>query len=63
MADKTNKELVLDATCDLVSDFLYYCRRDDENLPRNAIQKIVADGEVTVDEIIEKFSTTLRKFL
>jgi len=40
---------------DLVSNFLYYDRKEDEDLPRGAIEEAVAAGEITVDEIVALF--------
>lgn len=45
---------------DLVSSLLYYDRKEDEEMPRGAIEKMIDDGEVTVDEMVAKFSDELR---
>ena len=45
---------------DLVGAFMYYDRRDDEELCLYMIEKAVANHIITVDEIIETFSTELR---
>lgn len=45
---------------DLVSNFLYYDRKEDESLPRGEIEKAVAAGEITVEEIIAYFGQELR---
>lgn len=47
--------LILDVISDLVSKFLYYDRKEDEELPRGAIEEAVKNGEITVDEICEEF--------
>ena len=46
---------------DMISDFLYYDRKEDEDLPRGEIEKMVKSGELTVDEIVEKFREELTK--
>lgn len=48
---------------DLVSNFLYYDRKEDEELPRGEIEAAVAAGEITVDEMVERFAKGLNKRL
>ena len=48
---------------DLVSDFLYYNRKDDEDLPRGEIEKAIEAGEISEDEIVEVFTASLHKGL
>lgn len=48
---------------DLVSVFLYYDRKEDEDLPRGAIEKAIKDGLITKEQIIKKFSESLNKGL
>lgn len=45
---------------DLVSNFLFYDRKEDENLPRGAIEQAVKDGVVTWDEIVKWFEQSLK---
>jgi len=54
------KALILDSVSDLVSDFLYYDRKEDEELPVDKIEELVKDGVITVDEIIDKFTKELK---
>ena len=60
---KDLKTHILDTADDLVSMFLYYDRKEDEDLPRGAIDKAVATGVVTVDEIVNRFRECLEKGL
>ena len=55
----SRKELILKAAGELVSDFLYYDRKMDLNLPYGAIEKAVLSGEVTINEIVKSFKNTL----
>ena len=48
---------------DLVSDFLYYDRKEDEDLPIWAIQKAIKDGLITKEQIIKKFEESLNEGL
>lgn len=53
------KKIILDTVSDLVADFYYYDRKEDEELPRGAIEAAIERGEITVDEIVEHFRATL----
>lgn len=56
-------DLILDTVTDLVSDFMYYGRKDDEELPRGAIEDAIEQGEITIDEIVEAFRDKLTRRL
>jgi len=56
---RERREIILGTVDDLVSDFLYYDRKESESLPRGAIDDAVKAGEVTVDEIVEQFRKCL----
>ena len=53
------KETILATVKDLVGAFLYYDRKDDEELSNHALNKAVEDGAITVDECVEQFRKTL----
>ena len=55
------KELILGYVADLVSNFLYYDRKGDEDLPLDAIQETIVNGEITIEEIVAKFKEELIK--
>ena len=57
----TRKELILANISDLVSDLMYYDRKEDEELPRGAIQEALSVGEITLEEMIYKFREELTK--
>ena len=44
---------------DLVGAFLYYDRKEDEELPRGEIEKAIANGNVSIDEICQLFRNEL----
>lgn len=54
-AEKTRREHILDVVSDLVADFMCYDRKEDEDLPRGAIEEAISAGEITVDEIVAAF--------
>jgi len=50
-----SKQLIKDTITDMVSNLLYYNRKDDEELEVGDIEKAIKDGVITVDEICELF--------
>lgn len=54
---------ILDTFADAISGILYYDRKEDSNLPVGAIEQAIADGVVTVDELVEKFRASLENSL
>ena len=57
------KKQILDCAADLVSGFLYYDRKEDGDLPLDAIEDSIKKGEITVEEIVLTFKTELIKRL
>ena len=55
---------ILDATIDdLVTNLLYYDRKSDEELPVGAIEKAIADGLISTDEIAAIFKRHLEDYI
>lgn len=54
---------IITAVEDLVADFVYYDRKEDEDLPRGSIQGAIDAGEISVDEIVARFAASLREGL
>ena len=46
---------------DAVSNFLYYDRKEDEELPRGSIEEAIKSGDITYGEIVERFKEQLLK--
>jgi len=57
------RQIILDEISDRVSDFLYYRRKEDEELGVGEIEDALAKGEITVDEIVSHFKAELEKGL
>lgn len=55
----TRREIIKNTVSDLVLNFLSYDRKEDEDLPRGAIEDAVAKGEITKEEIVQLFSDEL----
>jgi hypothetical protein len=53
------RDKIFDAVDDLVSGLLYYDRKEDEDLPLEAIESTIANGEISTDEISAFFKTKL----
>ena len=58
---ETRRKIIENTISDLVSDFLYYDRKEDEQLFKGEIEEAVEKGEITVNQIVEKFGEELRK--
>ncbi len=56
----SRRQRILDTASGLVSKFMYYDRKEDEDLPRGAIQAAVKAGEITADEIVDRISVLIR---
>lgn len=57
------RQNILDTVDDLVANFLYYDRKEDQDLPRGAIDRAIRDGVITADDIVQHFSEVLKKNL
>lgn len=57
------RELISGVVEDLVSDFLYYDRKEDEELPEGAVEQAIEDGHITVDQIVARFKYYLEEGL
>lgn len=57
--DPADEDVIEDAIQDLVLNLLDFDRREDEDLPRGAIEAAVEADFVTVDEMVEMFRVAL----
>lgn len=60
---KTRKQIILDTISDGVGRLMYYDRKEDDELPRGAIEEAVAKGEITLKEMVAEFTNELRNNL
>jgi len=49
------KQTILNTISDLCSDFLYYDRKENENLTAHQLNDAVKTGEITIDEMVAEF--------
>lgn len=56
---KELKQLILDTFSDGMLNILYYDRKEDDDLPVDAIQQAVEDGIITKEEILEEIEKAL----
>lgn len=52
-------EKIENTIIDMVSNFLYYDRKEDEELPVGVIEDAVHSGVLSIDEIVAKFHLEL----
>lgn len=59
----TRRELIEATVGDMVKNFLYYDRKEDEDLPRGAIEEAIGKGEISQKEIVKLFKKKLKEGL
>ena len=57
------KEQIYNLMQKAVANLMYYDRKEDDDIPRGAIEGAIERGEITVDEIVAKFREELEKGL
>ena len=58
---KTRKETVLNTIDDLVQDFLYNDREEDEDLSVHQLHQAVEEGDINIEEMVSKFRENLEE--
>ena len=59
MTNEETKEIIFGSVEDLVSNFLYYDRKEDEDLPVGKIEELIEDKTISIDELVERFRQAL----
>lgn len=54
-------EILENTIIDMVSNFLYYDRKEDEGLPVGEIEEAVRSGATSVEEIADKFRVLIER--
>lgn len=57
------KQNILNTISDLCSDFLYYDRKEDDELSADQLVEAVKIGEITIDEMVNEFRKNLENSL
>ena len=57
----SRRELILGTVDDLAINFVYYDRKEDEELPTGSVEEALAAGEVTLDELTARFRAGVEK--
>jgi hypothetical protein len=57
------KQIIFDTIDDLVESFLWSDRKEDEELGRGEIEASLEDGDITIDEMVERFKNSLTEGL
>ena len=55
------RELFLGSWHDAVADVCYYDRKEDEELGREDVRRLIEDGHITLKDILNAVATELRK--
>lgn len=55
----TRRETIINASKDLMADFLYYSRKEDEDLPVSSIEGAIKNDEISIEEILAIFKKEL----
>jgi len=53
------KSHALEIIEDLVSDYLYYNRKEDEDLSRKDMEQLITSGDLTAGELVDRFRTEI----
>lgn len=54
------KGLILNKIEDMCSNFLYYDRKEDQELGIDRLNEAVNNGDITIKEMVDKFEESLR---
>lgn len=57
----TKREIILATVSDMVADFVYYDRKEDIDLSMDDLNQAIKTGEITVDEICDRFKELLKE--
>lgn len=57
----TRADNIKDTLDDLILSFLYYDRKEDDSLPRGAIEEAINNGEVSIAQLCSQFEAALRR--
>lgn len=63
MTDDILVQKIKNLISDVVADFLYYDRKEDDELPVGKIEELIEQGELEVWEIVETFKQELEEGL
>ena len=59
ITEKGMKAIILDTVNDVVTNLLYYYRKEDEELALGDIEKAIENKDITINEIVECFKDSL----
>ena len=59
MNSEETKEIIMRTIDDMILDFLVYDRKNDEYLPRDVIEYMVKNGDLDIDEMVDRFKDSL----
>jgi len=56
------RKVIFDTVSDLVASFVYYDRIDDEDLSADDIIVAIEAGQITIEDIVDKFEFELNNY-
>jgi len=57
----SKRQMIMDKAEDAMGQFLYYDRKEDEDLAVGEIEAAIIAGEITIDEIVDRITDALRR--
>lgn len=57
------RELILNVIETVVMNFMYYDRKEDEDLQNGDIESAIEAGEISLEEIVQKFKECIEQSL
>jgi hypothetical protein len=58
-----NWHVIMDTIDELVDDFVNHDRVNDKELPKGEIERLIKAGEITIDEIVNKFKKSFKSHM
>jgi len=58
-----NVDILKDTISDIVTDLLFYDRKEDKELPAGAIEEAIKNGVISIDYIVDIFRKEVEKNL
>lgn len=58
---KPKKQIIFDTISDLVADFVFYDRKEDEELSSKQLENAIKNKIITIDEIVLHFKQCLEE--
>lgn len=61
IGQRTKLDTLSAIIADMVSNLMYYNRKEDEDFPVGQLENMIEDGQVSIDEIVDCFRANLTR--